>query len=261
MRADRFPYFEARFIALAHRGGFSPEAPPEVENSVRAFRAAWDLGYRYLETDVQLTADGVLIAFHDHALDRATDAAGTVADLPWAEVARARIGGLEPIPRFDELLETFPRARFNVDLKSPDCVAPLADAVRRHAAEERICVASFSTARLREFRRLAGPRVATSASPVEIAVSAWAPGVRRAWPLRGAAFQVPLLEPRTQVPTMRFGLLRTAHRKGLPVHVWTINERAAMEDLIDAGVDGLISDDIVTLKDVLESRGLWQDRR
>jgi len=258
MRADRFPYFDARFLAIAHRGGFSPAAPIELENSLRAFRAAWDLGYRYLETDAQVTSDGVLIAFHDDALDRVTDASGPVSTLPWSDVAQARIGGLEPIPRFDDLLDTFTDARFNIDLKTPGAVVPLAEAIRRHGAQDRVCVASFSTPRLREFRRLAGPRVATSASPAEIAVSAWLPALRRAWPLRGAAFQIPVLEPRTGVPLMRFGLRRAARRRGREVHVWTINERSDMEDLLDWGVDGLISDDLVTLKDVLTARGLWE---
>lgn len=261
MRADRFPYFDARFLAIAHRGGFSPGVPVELENSMRAFGAARDLGYRYLETDVHVTADGVLIAFHDPLLDRVTDASGLVSLLPWSEVAQARIGGLEPIPRFDDLLDAFPDARFNIDLKTPDAVAPLAEAIHRHGAHDRVCVASFSTRRLREFRTLAGPRVATSASPVEIAVSAWLPAVRRAWPLRGAAFQIPMLEPRTGVPLMRFGLRRTARRKGAKVHVWTINDRPDMEQLLDWGVDGLISDDLVALKDVLLARGLWEGDR
>lgn len=261
MRADRFPYFDARFIAIAHRGGFSPAVPIELENSVRAFAAALDLGYRYLETDVQLTADGVLVAFHDPVLDRVTDASGLLGALPWSEVAQARIGGLEPIPRFDDLLDAFPDARFNIDLKTPSSVVPLAEAIRRHGAQDRVCVASFSTRRLREFRRLAGPRVATSTSPVEIAVAAWLPAVRRAWPLRGAAFQIPMLEPRTGVPLMRFGLRRTALRRGAKVHVWTINERPDMEQLLDWGVDGLISDDLVTLKDILVARGLWEGDR
>ncbi|MFT3874905.1 MAG: glycerophosphodiester phosphodiesterase family protein [Propioniciclava sp.] len=260
MRADRFPYFDARFIAFAHRGGFSPTAPPEVENSVRAFRGAWDLGFRYLETDVHLTADGVLIAFHDPILDHATDGSGLVATLPWREVSQARIGGLEPIPLFDELLETFPEARFNIDLKASACIEPLARSIRRHRAEERVCVASFSTSTLRAFRLLAGPRVATSASPVEIAVAAWAPGLRRYWPMAGQSFQIPVLEPRTKVPLMKSGLIRTARRKGARVNVWTINERADMEKLIDQGVDGLFSDDLVTLKEVLVGRGLWQER-
>lgn len=261
MRADRFPYFDARFAAIAHRGGFSPDAPVELENSMRAFAAARDLGFRYLETDVQVTADGVLVAFHDPVLDRVTDAAGLVGALPFSEVAQARIGGLEPIPRFDDLLDAFPDARLNIDLKTPDAVAPLAESIRRHGARDRVCVASFSTRRLREFRTLAGPRVATSTSPVEIGVSAWLPALRRAWPLRGAAFQIPMLEPRTGVPLMHFGLRRTARRKGAQVHVWTINDRSDMERLLDWGVDGLISDDLITLKDVLLARGLWEGDR
>ena len=76
-------------IPFAHRGG----AADGLENSLAAFARAVDLGYRYLETDVHATSDGVLLAFHDHTLDRVTDRSGVVARLPWHEVRRARIGG------------------------------------------------------------------------------------------------------------------------------------------------------------------------
>lgn len=250
--------FDAPFLALAHRGGFCPAAPPEIENSLRAFQAAWDLGYTHMETDVHVTRDGALIAFHDDALDRVTDHTGRVADLSRAEVALARIGGTEPIPTLDELLDALPQARFNIDLKASGAVAPLAETLRRHGAERRVCVASFSGSRLAAFRRLTQGRVATSASPLEVAVFAWKPAVRRVWPLRAQVFQLPEREVHTGLPLLRFGLIGAAHRRGAAVHVWTVNERATMERLIDAGVDGLVTDDIVTLKSVLIERDLWE---
>lgn len=258
MPAVESAYFDAPFLALAHRGGFCPAAPPAVENSLRAFRAAWELGYTHMETDVHVTRDGTLIAFHDDELDRVTDATGRVADLTAADVARARIGGSEPIPTLDELLDALPNARFNIDLKASGAVAPLAETLRRHGAEHRVCVASFSLARLSAFRRLTGGRVATAASPVEVAVFAWKPWVRRVWPLHAQVFQVPEREERTRVPLLRFGLIGAAHRRGVGVHVWTVNERADMERLIEAGVDGLVTDDLVTLKSVLIERNLWE---
>ena len=87
-------------LAFAHRGG-AGEWP---ENTMPAFEHAVGLGYRYVETDVHATADGVLVAFHDDALDRVTDRTGKIADLPWSYVAEARVDGREPIPRLDDLL-------------------------------------------------------------------------------------------------------------------------------------------------------------
>ena len=256
---SRRAYLDAGFAALAHRGGVSPEAPIEIENSLRAFEAAWRLGYAYLETDVHATSDGVLIAFHDTTLDRTTDAVGVIADLPWAEVSRARIGGLEPIPRLDDLLDALPHARLNIDIKAAGATESLAATLDAHAAHERVCVGSFSTARIARFRRLSAGRVATAASPVEIAVAAWLPGIRRVWPLTADVFQVPVREERTGAPIVTRSMVSAAHARGAAVHTWTINDRAEMERLIDLGVDGLVTDDIATLKTVLVERNLWED--
>ncbi|NLE17256.1 MAG: glycerophosphodiester phosphodiesterase [Propioniciclava sp.] len=256
--ADQYAYFDAPFIALAHRGGITDEAPIEVENSLRGFKAAWDFGFRHLETDVHTTADGVLVAFHDEVLDRVTDAAGRLAALPWAEVERARIGGTEPIPRLDDLLEALPQARFNIDIKAPGAIEPLASTIERHAAHDRVCVGSFHLASITAFRKRTGGRVAASASPLEVGVFGLAPGLRRVWPLLGQAFQMPELEPRTGRRLLTRGMVDAAHRHGAVVHVWTINERPDMERLIDLGVDGIVTDNLATLKAVLVERDLWE---
>ena len=259
MRASAYDYFAPPFAALAHRGGFSPAAPAEVENSLRAFSAAVDLGFDYLETDVHTTADGVLVAFHDDRLDRVTDACGAIADLPWLEVSQARIGGSEPVPRLVDLLDAFPHARFNIDIKHPDAVAPLADLLGRRDGD-RVCVSSFTTASVRRFRQLTGGTIATGASPIEVAGFA-VPGLRRGWPLAAQAFQMPVREPRTGAPLLTPRFLAAAHARGARVHVWTINDRAEMGRLLDLGVDGIVSDDLLTLKDVLNERGLWEGTR
>ncbi|MGH8893443.1 MAG: glycerophosphodiester phosphodiesterase family protein, partial [Actinomycetes bacterium] len=145
-------------IAFAHRGG----AADGLENSLAAFGRAVELGYRYLETDVHATADGVLLAFHDRTLDRVTDRAGRVADLPWSTVRQARIGGREPIPLLEDLLGGWPDIRVNVDVKHPGAIEPLVEVVRRTGSLDRICVASFSEQRLAAVRRELGPLLCTS---------------------------------------------------------------------------------------------------
>jgi glycerophosphoryl diester phosphodiesterase len=241
-------------IPFAHRGG----AADGLENSLVAFARAVDLGYRYLETDVHATSDGVLLAFHDHTLDRVTDRSGVVARLPWHEVRQARIGGREPIPTLEDLLGSWPDVRVNIDVKEAGAVAPLAEAIRRTGALDRVCVASFSARRVSAVRRLMGARLCTALAPPAVALLRLTATQRfvRAPALRWApCAQVPEHIGRLQVVTP--GLVALARRTGLRVHVWTVNEAAEMTRLLDLGVDGLMTDQLSTLRDVLTLRGQW----
>jgi glycerophosphoryl diester phosphodiesterase len=227
-----------------------------------AFQSAVDLGYRYLETDVHATADGVLVAFHDDRLDPLTDRTGLVAELEWSEIRGARIGGgNEPIVAFDELLGAFPEARINIDPKHDAAVGLLIDLLRDSRIAERLCIGSFSDRRVAEIRREIGPAACTALAPREILAlraGAWGarplldrlrkrPGRCVQIPRRGWA-GLPLVEPR---------FLAAAHELGLPVHVWTINDAAEMRELLELGVDGLFTDDPGVLRSVLIDRGEW----
>jgi len=238
-------------IAFAHRGG----AGVHPENTERAFRHAVELGFTHLETDVHVTADGVAIAFHDESLDRVTDREGTIAELPWSEVRRARVSGTDEIMRLDDLLAAFPDTRINLDPKHDAAVEPLAAALRATDAVERVCVCSFDDERTERVRSIVGPELCVGAGPRTITAL-----VLRSLrlPVRVPAVhvaQVPLKHGR--VPIVRRGFVNAAHRLGIQVHVWTIDERAEMERLLDLGVDGLMTDRPETLRDVFAERGLW----
>ncbi len=258
-----FPFLDAGrdeglVLAFAHRGGAHHPELAGLENTQKAFEHAVRLGYRYLETDVHLTADGVLLAFHDNALDRVTDRTGAIAATSYADLADALIGGREPIPRMADLLEHFPRTCFNIDLKSDLAVPALADLVERTGSHDRVCVGSFSERRLRRFRRLVSRPVATSYGPVGVALSRYGPRVLAERVLAGGgnALQVPHRRGTTEIVTA--GFVERAHASGRPVHVWTIDEAAEMHDLLDVGVDGLMTDRTDVLRDVLRSRGQWE---
>lgn len=244
-------------VAFAHRGGaYHPEIEG-LENTLAAFEHAVALGYTHLETDVHTTRDGVLLAFHDAVLDRVTDTRGEIARLTLAEVRAARIGGRHQVPTLAELFDAFPSVVFNIDLKAADAAPALAAFLRERAAEARVVVGSFSPRVLRRFRRLTGGRVRTSAHPGEV-VAYLLPSARLARLLtrgRPAALQIP--HRRGRLVVARPGLIRRAHANGLPVHVWTIDDPDEMRELLDRGVDGLMTDRTDLLKDVLVERGQW----
>lgn len=250
-------------LAFAHRGGSYHPGLEGLENTLHAFGHAVDLGYRYLETDVHLTRDGVLLAFHDAVLDRVTDRSGSVADLTLAEVREARIAGRHQVPTLAELFDAFPGVRFNIDLKAPGTPAALAAFLGERGADDRALVGSFGIGRLEEFRRLTRGRVATSAHPREVVAFRLSPSARLAARLTGdgfCAFQVPHRHRvlGREVTVVDGGFVRRAHDLGKQVHVWTIDDPAEMEELIDLGVDGLMTDRTDVLKQVLVARGLWE---
>ena len=257
--AAGFAYFDTPFVALAHRGGALLLANLHRENTMHAFRQAAELGYRYLETDVHATADGVLVAFHDDRLDRVTDRTGLIAEQSWAEIRSARIGGQDPIPTLTELFEQFPGHRFNIDIKAPGAIRPLAETIDRFGAHDRVCVGSFGHDRLRAFRRLVGRRVATAVAPPWVAWTRFMPLLPRFLNDPGKVLQIPVRWPIAgrDVRLVTRGLIRRAHAAGKVVHVWTIDRAEEMHELIDLGVDGLVSDRIDILKEVCLARGLW----
>ncbi|MGW5974486.1 glycerophosphodiester phosphodiesterase [Streptomyces sp. NPDC055186] len=249
----RHPYLDHPGpIAFAHRGG----AADGLENTVRQFRCAVEAGYRYIETDVHVTRDGRIVAFHDATLDRVTDGAGRIADLPWRDVQQARVAGREPVPLFEELLAAFPEMRWNVDVKAEPALLPFLDLIERTDAWDRVCLGSFSEARVVRAQRLAGPRLATSYGTrgvLNLRLRSW--GLPAAVRRSAVAAQVP--EARSGVPVVDHRFVRTAHAHGLQVHVWTVNDPERMHRLLDLGVDGIMTDHIDILRTVMEERGLW----
>ena len=223
-------------IPFAHRGG----AGDWPENTMPAFEGAVALGYRYVETDVHVTSDGVLVAFHDDRLDRVTDRTGLIESLTWAEVSEARVDGVEPIARFEDLLGSFPDLRINIEPKSDRAVDVLADTIRRSGALGRVLIGSFDDRRVARARALLGDTLSTGLGPR---------GVRRLLAASRGIGRPRFAEVAAQVPTSMKGIalvtprfIAAAHRLGLHVHVWTIDEPAEMERLLDLGVDGIMTD-------------------
>ena len=240
-------------LAFAHRGG-AGEWP---ENTMPAFEGAVRLGYRYVETDVHVTGDGVLVAFHDDVLDRVTDRTGRIEDLPWSEVRRARVDGQEPIPLLADILGAWPELHVNIDPKHDRAVEPLADVIRRAGAVDRVLVGAFSDERIARVRA-AVPGICTSLGPMgtlQLGLAATGQAVEA---LDAPCAQVPPRYGDREIVTP--DLVAEAHRRGVQVHVWTIDDTVEMRALLDLGVDGIMTDEPGRLRQVLEERGEWHAR-
>ena len=222
------------------------------ENTMPAFEHAVSLGYRYVETDVQVTGDGVLVAFHDDDLSRTCGRPGLISTLPWSEVKTAMVGGEAPIPLLDDLLGSWPELRVNIDCKSDAAAPALISTLRRTAALDRVCVGSFSDRRIRRLRAAFGDQLCSALGPAGVAALRFA----RPRSLGGLAAQVPVKQGRLTVTDRRF--IERAHQLGVHVHVWIIDDAPEMERLLDLGVDGIMTDRPAVLRQVLQRRGLWR---
>jgi glycerophosphoryl diester phosphodiesterase len=241
----------ARPLVYAHRGG----AALRPENTLAAFDHGLTLGADGLEFDVHLSRDGVPMVHHDDTLDRTTDATGPIGALSAADLAKVDAGyrftltaGVFPfrgqgwgVPTLRQALSRYP-VPLIIELKTADQALAKAtvEAIRAARAVERVAVGSFSYRALREIRRLE-PRIATGAAGEETRWALYRSWV--GWPVRRTAyreFQVPEQSGWTTIVTPRF--IEMAHGGGLPVKVWTVNERADIERLLRWGVDAIISD-------------------
>ena len=221
-----------RPLVFAHRGG-SKLAP---ENTIAAFDAGMAAGADGLELDVHLSRDGVVVVHHDRLLDRTTRTKGPVSERTAGELAAF------DVPALRDVLARYPTARIIIELKEPSAAlaAAVIDDVRRAEAGERVCLGSFSSRVLRAARGI-DPRIATSGGRMDVRLALY-----RSWinlsPGRTPyqAFQVPEISGRTRVVSPRF--VKLAHKAGLAVQVWTVDDPDDIRRLLEWGVDGIISD-------------------
>ncbi|HLT39191.1 MAG TPA: glycerophosphodiester phosphodiesterase [Enhygromyxa sp.] len=259
------PYFQTDGIAcFAHRGG----AALWPENTLESFRGGLAAGCGWIETDVHMTRDGEIVTFHDHQLSRTTNGRGRVWELTLAELRRLDAGhnftadgrsypfrgqGIT-IPTLAEVFELDPAVRVNVEIKQvqPSMTAALWRFIEDRGLHDRILVASEHVELVREFRNLARGTVATSAGKREVFMFwlAARAGLADRLPIEYDALQVPIGFHGLEVVTPAF--VEAAHRRGLMVHVWTIDSVAQMRWLIDLGVDGIMTDYPDRLVAVLE---------
>jgi glycerophosphoryl diester phosphodiesterase len=263
------PFFDvATPIAIGHRG-CAGEAP---ENTLASFRRGIADGAAILETDAHLSADGVPVLIHDGAVERVTDGHGRVSELDLAALQRLDAGyrfspdggrshpqrgsGLR-IPTLREALEALPGVRFNIELKDdrPGLVERVVEAVAEagRAALTLLTAADDALmARLREHVAREGVDVALGACTHEVAAFALAAARGETPPDGPMALQIP--PEFAGRPLVTPALLECAHRHGVQVHVWTVNDPGEIAALLDLGVDGIVSDFPARVASMVKSR-------
>lgn len=245
-------------IRFAHRG--STILWPE--NTMVAFQEAADLGCMYLETDLHVTKDGVIVTFHDDSLERLTNGKGSVKEWTWDELRKLdaayhfqpeseyplRDRGIR-IPSLEEVMKTFPDVMLNVDLKQAGIEQLVADFITQHGFQDRLMLASFNDRRLRRCRSLLKNRVATSAGTLEAGIF-WAfSRIKKSFNISADALQLPVHQGRIRITDEK--LIKAAHALGIQVHVWTVNDPGEMRRLLELGVDGIVTDRIDLLNRLL----------
>lgn len=246
--SDSGPY------AVAHRGG----AGLAPENTYEAFMRSVALGVRYLETDVRLSADGAVMAFHDERVDRVTDLRGRVDQFSAKALGGTRVQGGGPVMSLAEALEAFPHQRFAIDVKSAAVIRPLVEVLRSTGSTQRVCVAGAWDGWLAHLRGACGPglRTALGWRSLTMLVACAKAGIRPpAAVATGEWVHVPVSLGR--VPLVADRLVQMGAELGVRVLVWTVNEPALMHRLLDVGVDGVITDRPDLLREVLVARGQW----
>jgi glycerophosphoryl diester phosphodiesterase len=243
-------------IAMAHMG-FALSVP---KNSMAAFAEATKLGFRYVETDVRATRDGITVILHDRKLDDQSGLPGAIDKLDWKDVRKATLGDGESIPTLEEVLGAWRHLRVNIDIKAASAIRPTVEVIERMNAHDRLLIASFSDFRRRSTLRLLSKPVATSAGVRVFSAFLAAKTIHSRsyanWALRDVGcLQLP---PKLRgVPVITPRLVQAIHNTGRQVHAWTVNDPTEMRRLLDIKVDGIISDRADLLRDVLISRGEW----
>lgn len=242
------------FWVIAHRG-FSGRYP---ENTMLSFQEAAKLPIDAIELDVHSTRDGKIVVIHDATLDRTTNTSGRVFDSAWDELRKVDAGynfdptgkGVFPfrgknvsVPLLEEVFKAFPEMKFVVEIKQtlPAIEDSVHRLIRKYRMDDKVIVASEHLEPLKRVRYVAD-HMATNFAAEEAKdfYHAYRLKLSNFYKSDGDILQIPEKHHERQIVTRAF--VEAVHRKGLMVHIWTVNDPADMQRLMGCGVDGIISD-------------------
>ena len=231
---------------LAHRGG----SLESYENTIESFHYSKNIGCKFIETDVQLSSDGIPYIFHDDTFLRLLGKNIIFNSLDSSEIDKLRLFDNHPIPKLDTVLKTFPDLYFQIDVKTDEVALPTLEVIKKNNAMNRVCIASFSSKRLQNVY-MQYPDICLSMGPNEVLKMLLSSFGLYRKPITGHCLQIPIYQYGIKLVTKRF--VKFVHKKGLKICVWTINDETTFKNLIDIGVDGIITDKPKLLFETLES--------
>ena len=255
---------------MAHRGA-SGSCP---ENTMVSFAQAVKDGADVLEMDVQMSRDGKVVVTHDANVFRTTNGAGLVRSFNYADLKKLDAGfRFSPdkgksfpfrgkgvyMPLFEEVLEAFPDTPINVEIKDPDArlAAKMAGILHSYGRidDGTVLVAAETGSIMRTYRKYAPTGVTghCRGESYKFVASVWLGLDSMFSNPCGWALQIPATRLGVQIPSKT--VIERAHKLGVEVHVWTINDPRQMKSLIELGVDGIFTDHPAIMRSVLDSLG------
>tara|TARA_B110000014_G_C20125662_1_gene599374 strand:+ start:3164 stop:3919 length:756 start_codon:yes stop_codon:yes gene_type:complete len=250
MNPNKLFFKDSSFTAFIHRGG----AEDATENTLDAFQYSANLGFVFMETDVQSTKDGKIVVFHDDSLKRVAGINKQIKQLDLKQLKDIKLLKGGTIPTLDELLHSFPKLKFNIDIKTHEATNESIKIIRQHNAFDRVCLASFSSKRLKKIRKILNGHLCSSMGMTEVLnliLNSYGLNLKIS---DGQCAQVP--KSYFGIPVLSKRFIDYAHHCSKLVHVWTINNENDMHNIINLGVDGIMTDFPSVLKKVLLEKGL-----
>ena len=235
------------FTPIAHRGG----SEAAFENTFQAFTDAYELGYRWLETDVQISKDGVLYAFHDNNLSNTTGINVKIHHLNSDDLDKILIKSKYNIPRLEKLLLKFNDVTFNLDPKNINSAKALVTLLNKEKSIKNLCLGSFSHKTIHYIRKSLKRDLPTTFSPIEVLSLVLDIKLNKETRSKGNYLQIPRSYFGYKLVSRK--LLDFCRKNAIKVHIWTINDSKEMRNLINMGVDGIMTDKCRTLLEVIKS--------
>lgn len=238
-------------VPIAHRGASLLAS----ENSFDSFRKALELGYRVIETDIHGSKDGTAYIFHDSTLERLTGENLKISDLKDVDIDSLRVNTSSIIPRLSNVFEEFPEGLFNLDAKTWESTMPIANTIKNMGCRSRVCIGSFNDKRIDAIIRELGVETCHSMGTRNVIKFFFGAQLGIGQEFTAQCIQLPIKQFGISLITEK--VLQYARKLGIKNHFWTINSPATMQRLIELNVDGIMTDDCLLLKKIMEKQNKW----